>query len=345
MPRKSSVVRFPADTAARPAFRGFTRRVVMFGKSPVTMLDIVGTLEVFAIANQVGGFDPKPYRIEIVAADGSNITGTSGLLLKAAARCRQISGRIDTLLISGGEGARTSGDRRTLEWIRNSAKHARRIGSICTGVFLLAKAGVLTNQHVTTHWAWADELRRLFPRLKVDADPVWVRDGKFYTSAGITTGMDLALELVAEDLGRSIALRVARHMVLFLHRPGGQAQFSVSLAKQMSAAKPFHDLDIWMLENLDGNLSIDSLAKRMAMSARNFCRAFAREHEVTPGRYVRCLRLEAARRQLEQTNRGLKEIAVDCGFGTDETLRRVFLQELGATPGTYRKRFHLERTA
>jgi len=320
---------------------GATRRVVMFGKSPVTMLDIVGTLEVFSIANQIAGHKPPPYEITLVAADGAIITGTSGLLVAATPISKRQLGGIDTLLIAGGEGARTTKDKRTLEWVREAAHRARRVGSVCTGVFLLARAGVITNHCVTTHWEWAEELRIKFPKLRVDADPVWVRTGKIYTSAGISTGMDLALELVAEDLGRAAALRVARHMVLFLHRPGGQAQFSILLAGQTSAAKPFHELGPWMVENLNGDLSIDALARRVAMSSRSFCRAFLREHKVTPGRYVRFLRIEAARRQLEQTRRGLKEIAWDCGLGTEETMRRLFLRELCATPGSYRKRFRL----
>jgi transcriptional regulator GlxA family with amidase domain len=330
---------------ASRATLGETRRVVMLGPSPVTMLDIVGPLEVFSIANQLSGVLPAPYSIEMVAAGTKDIVGTSGLLLRTATTCHRVRAKVDTLLIAGGEGARKLDDPRALAWIRTVAKTARRVGSICTGVFLLAKAGVLKDQRVTTHWAWADELRRLYPKLRVDADPVWIRDGKIYTSAGITTGMDLALELVAEDLGRSFALRVARHMVLFLHRPGGQAQFSVLLAKQTSETKPFHDLGIWMIENLHRNLSIEALALRVGMSPRNFCRVFAREHKVTPGYYVQRLRLEAARRQLEQTSRGLKEIALDCGFGTDEAMRCTFLRLLRTTPGSYRKRFRLEPAA
>lgn len=314
--------------------------MVMLGSSPAQMLDIVGPLEVFSIANRVSGLAPSPYRIELVSAGRATaIAGTSGLSLKVAGSYRQVRGKIDTLLIAGGEGARMLNDKAVLAWIRMTAGRVRRVGSVCTGAFVLANAGVLDGRRVTTHWAWTAELQRLHSEITVDPNPIWVRDGNVYTSAGITAGIDLAIEMVAEDLGTAVALRVAQQMVVFLHRPGGQAQFSVSLARQASERKPFRDLRTWMIENLAGDLSITALAGRTGMSARNFCRVFPREMGATPGRYIHSLRVEAARRGLEQNQLSLKEITAICGFGSEEVLRCTFLRELKTTPGAYRKRF------
>lgn len=331
----------PTEGIRRPAENHFgTRRVVMLGSSPAQMLDIVGPLEVFSIANRVSGLAPPPYRIELASTDKSMaIAGTSGLFLKVAGSYGRVRGKIDTLLIAGGEGARMLNDKPVLAWIRTTARRVRRVGSVCTGAFVLAKAGVLNKRRVTTHWAWTGELQRLHPEITVDHNPIWVRDGNVYTSAGITAGIDLAIEMVAEDLGSAVALRVAQQMVVFLHRPGGQAQFSISLARQGSERKPFRDLGTWMIENLAGDLSITALAARVGMSARNFCRVFPREMGTTPGRYLQSLKIEAARRGLEQNRLGLKELAAVCGFGSEEVLRCAFLRELKTTPGAYRKRF------
>jgi len=213
------------------------------------------------------------------------------------------------------------------------------LGAVCTGAFLLAEAGLLDGRRATTHWAYAVELASRHPEVKVDPNPIWVQDAHVYTSAGVTACMDLALGFVEEDLGNGAALEVARNLVLFLRRPGGQAQFSVSLSAQASVRNSLFELQVWMVENLNQDLSVEALAARSAMSPRNFARAFVRELAITPARYVEALRLEAARRHLEQTDRGLDEIASTCGFAGYEPMRRAFLRSLGITPGRYRDHF------
>jgi transcriptional regulator GlxA family with amidase domain len=219
------------------------------------------------------------------------------------------------------------------------AGRVRRVASVCVGAFVLAEAGLLRNKRATTHWAFASDLQRKYPDIKVDANPIWIQDGNIYTSAGVTAGIDLALAMVEEDHGAPVALDVARVLVVFLRRPGSQAQFSVSLSMQASGRKALDDLQVWMAENLDKDLSAGALAKRAAMSPRNFSRVFRKESGTTPAKFVQLLRVEAARRQLEQTGRSIKEIAASCGFSSSEIMRRTFLSDLEVTPGAYRLRF------
>lgn len=206
------------------------------------------------------------------------------------------------------------------------------MASVCVAAFILAEAGLLHNKRATTHWAFAAELQEKYPDVKVDANPIWIQDGNIYTSAGITAGIDLALAMVEEDHGASVALDVARSLVVFLRRPGGQAQFSVSLSTQASGSKALRDLQVWMAENLNKNLSVDVLARRAAMSPRNFSRVFRKETGITPAKFAERLRVEAARRQLEQTVKAAKEIAASCGFSSSEIMRRTFLSQLQVTP-------------
>jgi transcriptional regulator GlxA family with amidase domain len=210
---------------------------------------------------------------------------------------------------------------------------------VCVAAFVLAEAGLLHNKRATTHWAFAADLQKKYPDVKVDANPIWIQDGNIYTSAGITAGIDLALAMVEEDHGASVALDVARNLIVFLRRPGGQAQFSVSLSTQASGRTALHDLQVWMAENLNKDLSVDALARRAAMSPRNFSRVFRKENGTTPAKFVERLRVEAARRQLEQTVRAVKEIAASCGFSSSEIMRRTFLSELQVTLSAYRLRF------
>jgi transcriptional regulator GlxA family with amidase domain len=213
---------------------------------------------------------------------------------------------------------------------------ARRFGSVCTGALVLAEAGLLDGHRATTHWNWCEELARDYPRVTVDPTPIFVRDGNCYTSAGVTAGIDLALAFVEEDLGRSAALRVAQMMVVFLHRPGGQSQFSATLMAQTSERRPLGDVLAWLPDNIRRKLSVENLAGRAAMSPRNFARMFQQEVGKTPARYIEDLRLEAARRQIESTAMTLKEIAPSCGFTSAEILRRAFVRRLGITPHQYR---------
>lgn len=316
------------------------QRLVVLAVAPVEELDIIGPWEVFATANNIVR-DPRPaYQIELVTTtQKGSFLGDSGLTLSAMRHYRAALGMVDTLIIPGGSGPIKTRDADVLEWVRSVAKKARRVVSVCTGAFLLAKAGLLNEKTATTHWMFADELRRHFPRVSVEPDQIYVRDGNVYTSAGVTAGMDLALALLEEDFGSRIALEVARRLVLFLRRPGGQAQFSVLLASQASENKPLRELQVWIAENLQRDLSVEYLASRVAMSPRNFARTFVRETGVTPAHLVEQLRVEAARRELELTEHGLESIAARTGFGSAEVMRRAFQRRLGISPHLYRERF------
>jgi transcriptional regulator GlxA family with amidase domain len=280
------------------------------------------------------------YSVEIVAATAGPLPTSSGLRLVAERRFRDVRGGVDTLLVAGGRGARTAAkDASLLAWLRRMAPRVRRMGSVCTGTFVLAAAGLLDGHRATTHWAWCDTLAAGHPRITVEPDPIFIRDGRTYTSAGVTAGMDLALALVEEDFGRRVALQVARQLVLFLRRPGGQSQFSTQLAVQTSDREPLRDLQPWIADHLTADLSVSALADRAAMSARHFARLFASELGTTPARFVELQRVEAARRRLEESNDGVDAIASTCGFSGAEVMRRAFLRTLRVSPSDYRSRF------
>jgi transcriptional regulator GlxA family with amidase domain len=314
------------------------RLVVLLAVPPALELDIVGPQSVFEAANSMPERSAPATRIELVTTGAERtIEGQFGISLVAHRHYSEINEPIDTLLVVGGDGARIPIDEEVLVWLRDTATRVRRLGSVCTGAFLLAAAGLLNGRRATTHWMYAQELADRYPKVTVDPNPVWVQDGNVYTSAGVTAGMDLALAMVEEDHGTELALQVARSLVLFLRRPGGQAQFSVSLSGQATERKSLLELQVWMAENLNGDLSVESLAARSAMSPRNFARVFVREVGITPARYVSKLRLEAARRQLERTEKNLEAIAAGCGFGSAEIMRRAFLRSFNITPVRYRE--------
>jgi transcriptional regulator GlxA family with amidase domain len=318
-------------------------RVVVLASPPIEELDAVGPVEVFAAVNRLRTARQLAplYQIELLSTERKRrIAGGSGLALLAHGHYRALRGHVDTLLIAGGSGAMHAHAPVVLEWVRQLAGQVRRLCSVCTGAFLLAEAGLLHGRQATTHWLWARELAAKYPAVTVNPHPIWIQDGHIYTSAGVTAGMDLALALVEEDCGQAMALEVARGLVMFLRRPGGQAQFSVSLSTQTSARRSLHELQSWIAEHLAQDLSVDALAAHMAMSPRHFARVFTQELGITPGRYVEQARLEAARRQLELTEKSQEEVAASCGFGSAELLRRAFLRVLESTPGRYRTLFH-----
>jgi transcriptional regulator GlxA family with amidase domain len=320
-----------------------SRRIVMVGYPGANALDVVGPLEVFAVAARLAPHGPgevPAYTTEIVASRSGPLETQSGIGLVASGTLGGVRGAIDTLLVTGGLGtAAALEDRALLSGIRRLAARARRVGSVCTGSFVLAAAGLLDGRRATTHWMWCRTLASRFPRVRVEPDPIFVQDGNIYTSAGVTAGMDLALALVEEDLGRHIALEVARQMVLFLRRPGGQSQFSAQLAAQAADRQPLRDLQAWIVEHPGEDCSVPGLAYRVAMSPRNFARVFLRETGVTPAHYVERVRVETARRRLEESTDGVDAIAASCGFGTPETMRRAFLRHLRVAPSDYRVRF------
>jgi len=266
---------------------------------------------------------------------------TKNVLLHGRRAALGASAGVDTLIVPGGYGRReAAADRALLEWVSEVAATARRTASVCTGAFLLAAAGLLDGRRATTHWASAAELAASYPAVDVDPEPIFLRDGPIWTSAGVTAGMDLALALVEEDLDRDAALALARHLVMFLRRPGNQSQFSATLSAQQPAREPLREVQRHVLEHPAADLSVEALATRAHMSPRHFARSFAAETGVTPARYVEQVRLEAARLRLEDTATPVAVIAETCGFGTPETMRRAFLRTLQIGPAEYRRRFY-----
>jgi transcriptional regulator GlxA family with amidase domain len=320
------------------------RDVVIVVYPGVQSLDLTGPLEVFTGAGQLIAADGRSepgYRITVASLDGAPLRTSSGLEIVPSTSLARAPAQIDTLIVAGGAGAHeASVEQALLEWIAATALQARRAASVCTGAFVLAAAGLLDGRRVTTHWASAAELARSYPAVEVDPEPIYLRDGSVWTSAGVTAGMDLALALVEEDLDRHAALTIARHLVLFLRRPGNQSQFSATLAIQQPEREPLRDLQRFVVEHVREDLSVRALAERVHMSPRNFARAFAAETGITPGRYVERVRLEAARRALEDTAQPIAVVAASCGFGTAETMRRAFLRALGVAPAEYRRRYH-----
>jgi transcriptional regulator GlxA family with amidase domain len=325
-----------------------SRHVVMLAFPGVQVLDVTGPLEVFGCAARLleerGRTGPPAYTVEIVAGSAGPFASSSGIRLVAERAVRDVRGGIDTLLVAGGQGTQAAlGDRALISWLRRMAPRVRRLGSVCTGAFLLAEAGLLDGRRVTTHWRWCAALAARCPQATIDADRIYVRDGDLYTSAGVTSGMDLALALIEEDHGREVAMAVARQLVLFLKRPGGQSQFSAQLAAQSAEREPLRELQTWVVDHPDADLSVPALARRVAMSARNFARVFRREVGMTPARYVEIVRVEAARRRLEESSGGVDAVAADCGFGTAETMRRAFRRRMRVAPSAYRSRFAASR--
>jgi transcriptional regulator GlxA family with amidase domain len=319
------------------------REVVILGYSGVQSLDICGPLEVFAAAQQLierTDRAERGYRISVLSRDGEPFVTSSALTIAAHGSLRKLPPELDTLIVPGGFGwAQAATDETLIQWIRGSALGARRVASVCTGAFLLAEAGLLDGRRATTHWSAAAELARRHPAVRVDPDPIFLRDGPVWTSAGVTAGMDLALALVEEDMDRQAALTIARHLVLFLRRPGNQSQFSALLTAQQPEREPLRELQRFAVEFPAADLSVEAMAARAHMSPRHFARCFHSETGMTPGHYVERVRLEAARRGLEDTAEPLGAVAASCGFRSPDTMRRAFLRTTGVGPTEYRRRF------
>ena len=306
----------------------------------VQLLDVTGPIQVFASANDlvIGAGGARPYVLRVVAQGGEGVTTSAGVTL-AAGSLPTPGEALDTLLVAGGEGAEAAAENPVLvDWVRQRATRARRVASVCTGAFLLASAGLLDGRRAATHWKYCTKLAQRFPAVHVEPDPIFVCDGPVWTSAGVTAGIDLALALVEEDLGRSMALAVARYLVVFLKRPGGQAQFSAALALQEADDK-FGALHDWINQHLTGDLSLSVLADQAGMSERSFSRHYAEATGQTPARAIERLRVEAAQRLLSETRLPVKRIAQRCGFGSEETMRRSFHRLIDITPQDYRARF------
>jgi len=317
------------------------RRIVIVAFPDFQTLDVVGPAEVFSMADRLA--NGGEYAVEVVASSTDAVTSGSGLRLLPHRTLAAARGPIDTLIVAGGTGVvRAQDDERLVRWIRSAAPRARRVASVCTGSFLLAQAGLLEGRRATTHWAACDELQRRYPGVEVEHAPIFVGDGDVYTSAGVTAGIDLALALVEEDLGVAIARDAARWLVLFLRRPGNQAQFSSGPTWQPAERTTLRDLQSWIADNLTSDLSVAALAERAYMSPRNFARAFRREVGVTPAAYVESVRLERARAELEAGDASVDAVAAMCGFGTVETMRRAFQRRFDVNPAAYRSRFRTQ---
>ena len=321
-------------------------RTIVFLAAPGTqILDVAGPFQIFVRAAELfvqeRPAQKTPYKVLMASSTSRRSVVTNcGLVLTGTETFRTLNGPIDTLLVAGGTGVENAArDEELLFWLRKTAQRVRRVGSICTGAFLLASAGLLDGKRAATHWKWAADLANKFKHTIVDPDPIYIRDGNTYTTAGVTAGMDLALALVEEDLGASMALKVARELVLYLRRAGGQSQFSGALSLQASDRKQIEEIRSWALDNLGQELSVEKLAAKAGMSPRNFARVFLKDTGTTPARFVERLRVEAARRRLEESHDKLEKVANDCGFGSIQALRRSFLRVLHVPPNDYRRRF------
>lgn len=306
---------------------------MIVGPPPVQVLDVTGPLEVFSHA--------PDYQIQIANPGLDRTLKTNrGFGIEGAIPIAEIHGFIDTLVVVGGPGAESGYfDPELISWITEAAERSRRVASICTGAFVLAEAGLLKGKKAVTHWNFCDRLAREYPDVIVCPDPIYLRDGSIYTSAGITAGIDLSLALVEEDYGHQAALKIARFLVMFLVRPGGQAQYSHMLSHQAETSHPLRELQVWMLEHLREDLTVESLAERMGISARQFTRVCLRETGMNPGQFVDRMRVEAAQQMIDSSAQGLKEIADAVGFRSAEAMRRTFVRVLGVTAAEYASRF------
>lgn len=318
-------------------------RVVIAVFPDVDLLDVTGPAEVFALANRETG-GRAGYEVRLAAPGPGPVVTSAGVRLLADLTFAEVGAAVDTLLVPGAvepgpDGPVARVDDAVVEWVRETAPHARRIASVCVGAHLLAAAGLLDGRRATTHWSTAAQLAADHPLVRVEADPIFVRSGRVWTGAGISTCMDLALALVAEDHGEELALAVARQLVMYLRRQGGQSQFSVPLSSPVAARRDIDELRVFVTEHLDGDLSAAALAARMCLSERHFARVFRQETGTSPASYVEAARVEAARRLLETTDEPLERIAAATGLGSVETLHRAFRKQINTTPASYRRRF------
>ncbi len=317
--------------------------VVMVGFDDAQVLDITGPLEIFSRAarwlRDCGATHGLPYSVELVAREPGVVHCSSGLQFIATRSYREVT-NAHTILLSGGIGYQEAcNDTELMAWLRAQYGRVDRLASVCTGTFLLAAAGLITNQTVTTHWDYCERLAKLLPDAHVNADAIFLQAGKLFTSGGVTTGMDMALAMVQSDWGQPVALAVAQELVLYLQRPGGQSQFSRHLAAQRTEHEKIRELQLWILDHPNEDLSIETLAARVSMSPRTLARHFIAELGVAPARFVLEVRVESARRRLEQTTLPIEKVAQVCGFMSAENMRRAFLKLLGVSPSDYRSRF------
>jgi transcriptional regulator GlxA family with amidase domain len=322
------------------------RQVVIAVFDGVEVLDVTGPASVFSAASKLLGRGRRGYRLRIAATATGPVRTSTGVQLVADATLTDVAATADTVVVPGAIEITRAGPRpldlpEVVRWLAGGAPQWRRVASVCTGAYLLAEAGLLDGRRATTHWFAVEDFAARYPAVSVDSDPIFIRDGPVWTSAGVTAGMDLALALVADDHGEELARTVARWLVMYLRRPGGQSQFSVPLSVPAPQTGTIRDLLAWIGERPDADLSVPALAERAHLSERHLARVFLRETGLTPAAYVEHSRVEAARRWLEQRDDPVEVVAARCGFGSAETLYRTFRRRLGATPTDYRRRFRL----
>jgi transcriptional regulator GlxA family with amidase domain len=321
------------------------RRIGILGYDGIQALDLVGPAETFAAVSAQGEGGEAGYDIVIIGLHGMKFVSETGLTLHADAPC-DTKVTLDTIIIPGGASMRS--DRvaaRTAAFVADRAPSVRRVASVCTGVYGVARTGLLDNRRVTTHWRFAEDLRRRFPKLRVDADAVFVKDGPFYSSAGITAGIDLSLAIIEEDHGPRGALSVARELVVYLRRPGGQTQFSEPLQFQLESADRFADLIAWLSSHLQHNLSVEAMAARVCLCPRQFTRVFTTAYGKTPAAFVEDMRLSEARRRLSAQRVGIEAVAKSVGYRSADVFRRAFERRYGVSARDYRLRFPANKSA
>jgi transcriptional regulator GlxA family with amidase domain len=320
-----------------------SRRVVITAYDGVSLLDLAGPLEAFGVASSFDGPRGRraAYECSVVSMRGGPVKTANGVVLITNSVRTLSNAQIDTLIVPGAFSVDyVTRDLDLVEWVGKRAAGCRRVCSVCIGSFLLAAAGVLDGRRAATHWMHAPLLATRYPQVLVEPDAIFVRDGRVWSSAGVTTGIDLALALIEQDAGRQVAMNVARLLVVYLKRSGGQSQYSALLAAQAaSESETFDPLDRWIAENLRDDLRVDALAERVHMSPRNFARAYAEKRGCTPAKAVEAIRVDAARRSLEQTEERIETIADDSGFSSEEQMRCAFIRIVGIPPREYRKRF------
>jgi transcriptional regulator GlxA family with amidase domain len=319
------------------------KRIGFVGFDGVTAIDLFGPLNVFDTANDTPNDVDRPYELLMLSTTGGPFRLEQGLSVSANGAIADAP-QLDTIIIPGGVGAREAETIRPIvKWLKNVSPRTRRIASVCVGIYILAETGLLEGREATTHWRFVDDVARRFPGVRLTADAIYVRDGAIYTSAGVTAGMDLALSFVEEDLGSAAALRVARDLVVYLKRSGGQMQFSEPLQFQMHATDHFRELADWMLQNLRGDLSLDALGQRMRLSPRQLSRRFKAAFGTSPGEYVEKLRLDEARHRLVGGTQSVESIATSVGYASGDAFRKAFERQFGVAPTTYRANFSSRR--
>lgn len=325
---------------ARYSARMKVRRIAILVYDDVETLDVAGPADVFAAANELLGRQPAPYELIVAGPRRGRVAAESGVCFYADAAFAD-GGLFDTVLVPGGKGVRLNPKTRTAikTFLLDHAQKARRVASVCTGIYALADTGLLDGRSVTTHWRYADDVRQRWPKLRVNADAIFINDGKFYTSAGVTAGIDLALAFVEEDFGSELALAVAREIVVYLKRSGGQLQYSQPLIAQTKTKTPFGDLAEWIRGNMQSDLTLEQLAERVNLSPRHFARKFKAALGLTPGDFVEELRLDEARWLLVNGEDPINDLAQTVGYASDDTFRRAFERRYGVAPAEYRRRF------